>query len=88
MADIHVEQQGDVRMHVSMIVNGSVRAITVEPRMTLLDALRDELALTGPKKSSDRERSLRLTFGKDSPAATRAGELGDAAPWLRLLLGI
>ena len=44
MADIHVEQQGDVRMHVSMIVNGSVRAITVEPRMTLLDALRDELA--------------------------------------------
>src|SRR6201982_2808032 len=30
------------------------RAITVEPRMTLLDALREELALTGPKKSCDR----------------------------------
>jgi xanthine dehydrogenase YagT iron-sulfur-binding subunit len=26
----------------------------VEPRMTLLDALRDELTLTGPKKSCDR----------------------------------
>jgi xanthine dehydrogenase YagT iron-sulfur-binding subunit len=55
MADIHVEQaQRDVGMHVSMIVNGSVRTLTVEPRMTLLDALRDELALTGPKKSCDR----------------------------------
>jgi len=41
-------------VNVSMTVNGSDRAITVEPRMTLLDALRDELALTGPKKSCDR----------------------------------
>lgn len=45
---------GDARMSVSMTVNGSVRTLTVEPRMTLLDALRDELALTGPKKSCDR----------------------------------
>jgi xanthine dehydrogenase YagT iron-sulfur-binding subunit len=44
----------DARVHVSMIVNGSVRALTVEARMTLLDALRDELTLTGPKKSCDR----------------------------------
>jgi xanthine dehydrogenase YagT iron-sulfur-binding subunit len=28
--------------------------ITVEPRMTLLDALREELALTGTKKACDR----------------------------------
>jgi xanthine dehydrogenase YagT iron-sulfur-binding subunit len=42
------------RLNLSMIVNGSVREMTVEPRMTLLDALRDELALTGPKKSCDR----------------------------------
>ena len=37
-----------------MTVNGSVGAITIEPRMTLLDALRDELRLTGPKKACDR----------------------------------
>jgi xanthine dehydrogenase YagT iron-sulfur-binding subunit len=37
-----------------MIVNGTLRTVTVEPRTTLLDALRDELALTGPKKSCDR----------------------------------
>ena len=46
--------KSDEPMHVRMIVNGLLRELTGEPRMTLLDALRDELALTGPKKSSDR----------------------------------
>jgi xanthine dehydrogenase YagT iron-sulfur-binding subunit len=54
MAAIHTQAPRDARVDVSMIVNGSVRALTVEPRMTLLDALREELALTGPKKSCDR----------------------------------
>jgi xanthine dehydrogenase YagT iron-sulfur-binding subunit len=39
---------------VSLSVNGQTRALTVEPRMTLLDALREELALTGTKKGCDR----------------------------------
>ena len=55
--DVRAEQpvtQGAVRLHVSMTVNGRVRAITVEPRMTLLDALREELGLTGTKKGCDR----------------------------------
>src|SRR5580693_4722284 len=47
-------REEDWRMQVSMTVNGSVRTLTVEPRTTLLDVLRDELALTGPKKSCDR----------------------------------
>jgi xanthine dehydrogenase YagT iron-sulfur-binding subunit len=42
------------RMQVSLTVNGQVRTITVEPRITLLDALREELALTGTKKACDR----------------------------------
>jgi len=55
MADIQAGRgQGNMHMRVSMIVNGSVRALTVEPRTTLLDVLREELALTGPKKSCDR----------------------------------
>ena len=41
-------------MQVSMNVNGVARSFVVEPRTTLLDALRDELGLTGPKKSCDR----------------------------------
>jgi xanthine dehydrogenase YagT iron-sulfur-binding subunit len=38
----------------SIIVNGQARLIVVEPRMTLLEALRVELALTGTKKGCDR----------------------------------
>ena len=55
--DVHAEQavtQEAVRVHVSMTVNGRARAMTVEPRTTLLDALRDELGLTGTKKACDR----------------------------------
>jgi xanthine dehydrogenase YagT iron-sulfur-binding subunit len=39
---------------VKLIVNEQPRTIAIEPRMTLLDALRDELVLTGTKKSCDR----------------------------------
>lgn len=39
---------------VSMTVNGQARTIMVQPRMTLLEALREELALTGTKKGCDR----------------------------------
>jgi xanthine dehydrogenase YagT iron-sulfur-binding subunit len=39
---------------VNLTVNGLARTITVEPRMTLLDALREKLALTGAKKACDR----------------------------------
>jgi len=39
---------------VNVTVNGKPERLTVEPRMTLLDALREELALTGTKKGCDR----------------------------------
>jgi xanthine dehydrogenase YagT iron-sulfur-binding subunit len=42
------------RVQVSMTVNGRLRAVTTEPRTTLLDALRDELGVTGTKKACDR----------------------------------
>jgi len=42
------------RVAVNLIVNGERRALLVEPRTTLLDALREELALTGTKKGCDR----------------------------------
>jgi xanthine dehydrogenase YagT iron-sulfur-binding subunit len=35
-------------------INGSQRKLNVEPRVTLLDALRNRLDLTGPKKVCDR----------------------------------
>jgi xanthine dehydrogenase YagT iron-sulfur-binding subunit len=42
------------KISVSLTVNGEARALTVDPRMTLVDALREELALTGTKKGCDR----------------------------------
>ena len=38
----------------SLDVNGAVKTISVEPRVTLLDALRDNLGLTGAKPACDR----------------------------------
>src|SRR6266567_3579805 len=43
---------GDVPL--TLKVNGQSRKLTVEPRVTLLDALRNRLDLTGPKKVCDR----------------------------------
>ncbi len=55
MIDIDNQRtQADGRVDVRMTVNGAVQALRVEPRTTLLDALRKELRLTGPKKSCDR----------------------------------
>lgn len=39
---------------VNLTVNGQLCVINVEPRMTLVDALREKLALTGTKKACDR----------------------------------
>jgi xanthine dehydrogenase YagT iron-sulfur-binding subunit len=39
---------------VELTINGQARTIAVEARTTLLDALREELGLTGTKKSCDR----------------------------------
>ena len=39
---------------VNLTVNGQSRTIAIEPRTTLLDVLRDNLALTGTKKACDR----------------------------------
>jgi xanthine dehydrogenase YagT iron-sulfur-binding subunit len=38
---------------ITLVVNGDERLLAVEPRTTLLDALRDGLGLTGTKKGCD-----------------------------------
>lgn len=42
------------KIQLSVTVNGRARGIAVEPRTTLLEALRDGLGLTGTKKGCDR----------------------------------
>ena len=41
------------QMQVSLTVNGKAEALTLDPRVTLLDALREHLHLTGSKKGCD-----------------------------------
>ena len=38
---------------VSFTINGAAKSLTLDPRVTLLDALRESLALTGTKKGCD-----------------------------------
>lgn len=45
---------GEDVVAVKLTINGRACTLTIEPRMTLLDALREELALTGTKKGCDR----------------------------------
>src|SRR3954471_4338840 len=40
-------------MDVTLRVNGTAQSLTLDPRVTLLDALRERLALTGTKKGCD-----------------------------------
>ena len=49
-----VEQKALPRVSITVVVNEQARGMTVEPRATLLDALREELHLTGTKKACDR----------------------------------
>ncbi|MTJ08089.1 MULTISPECIES: 2Fe-2S iron-sulfur cluster-binding protein [unclassified Anabaena] len=44
---------GKGEMNVTLNVNGEQRALTVEPRVTLLDALRERWGLVGSKKGCD-----------------------------------
>jgi xanthine dehydrogenase YagT iron-sulfur-binding subunit len=45
---------GPAEIPITLKVNGANRALKVEPRVTLLDALRNRLDVTGPKKVCDR----------------------------------
>jgi xanthine dehydrogenase YagT iron-sulfur-binding subunit len=45
---------GPGELPISLKINGTTRELRVEPRATLLDALRNRLDVTGPKKVCDR----------------------------------
>ena len=55
--------QDDARVPLSMTVNDRLCAMTLEPRMTLLDALRDELGLTPAASSIPRPLEVRPSVG-------------------------
>jgi xanthine dehydrogenase YagT iron-sulfur-binding subunit len=47
------DQGGKSDMNVTLMVNGKQRDLTIEPRVTLLDTLRERLGLVGSKKGCD-----------------------------------
>src|SRR5438067_7000400 len=49
-----VKVYGPGKVPIELTVNGSKHPLQVEPRVTLLDALRDNLNITGPKRVCDR----------------------------------
>ena len=51
---VTLEPRGPDETAITLIVNGSRRKLNVEPRVALLDALRNRLDLTGAKKVCDR----------------------------------
>ncbi len=48
------EIHGPGKLAITLQVNGRRHRLQIEPRVTLLDALRDHLGVTGPKKVCDR----------------------------------
>jgi xanthine dehydrogenase YagT iron-sulfur-binding subunit len=44
---------GAIPVKTSLRVNGTIQSLSIDPRLTLLDALRDVLGLTGTKKGCD-----------------------------------
>jgi xanthine dehydrogenase YagT iron-sulfur-binding subunit len=53
MAPMAVRQAPSTVVNVRLVVNGREYPLSLEPRVTLLDALRDRLHLTGTKKGCD-----------------------------------
>jgi xanthine dehydrogenase YagT iron-sulfur-binding subunit len=50
---VRAEETGPMNMPVSLRVNGRDHPLSLDPRVTLLDALREHLHLTGSKKGCD-----------------------------------
>lgn len=46
-------EAGPGEVEIALTVNGTRRTVRVEPRVSLLDALRERLGVTGPKKGCD-----------------------------------
>jgi len=61
--------RGPGAVPVEIRVNGKKRRLEVEPRVTLLDALRERLDVTGPKKVCDRAECGACTVLLDGKAA-------------------
>ncbi|HEX8817391.1 MAG TPA: (2Fe-2S)-binding protein [Terriglobales bacterium] len=75
---------GPGRVPVELNVNGQLHKLQIEPRMTLLDALRDELQITGAKRVCDRAECGACTVITDGKAVYACSVLAIAAQGKRI----
>jgi len=74
-----VKVYGPGKVPVELAINGQKHKLEVEPRVTLLDALRDELQITGPKRVCDRAECGACTVIMDGKAVYACAVLAIAA---------
>jgi len=74
-----VKIYGPSKVPVELIVNGQKHKLELEPRVTLLDALRDELQITGAKRVCDRAECGACTVILDGKAVYACAVLAIAA---------
>jgi len=74
-----IKLYGPGKVPVELIVNGQKHKLELEPRVTLLDALRDELQITGAKRVCDRAECGACTVIMDGKAVYACAVLAIAA---------
>jgi xanthine dehydrogenase YagT iron-sulfur-binding subunit len=52
-ASVRIQSRGPAPVEMTLNINGAQRSLALEPRVTLLDALRERMNLTGTKKGCD-----------------------------------
>ena len=74
-----VKVYGPGKVPVELAINGQNHKLEIEPRVTLLDALRDELQITGAKRVCDRAECGACTVIMDGKAVYACAVLAIAA---------
>lgn len=78
-AGVPVKVYGPGKVPIELNINGQKHHLQIEPRVTLLDALRDELRITGAKRVCDRAECGACTVVMDGKAVYACSVLAIAA---------